>query len=296
MLPQSLSDPSAALAASMAAQEASTSPHLWLGSIHEHVSESGLLRSEQQRGSPEAPLRTSSLLDAISEVEGMDDVCMESTDTATHSSEWVRSNSLPEWSLLSQSPRQEGNHFKKMRSHLKALSSEFKIVAVSATDSHLISAARKLCLSDSTMPDSKRAAASPTAGGNAAEARVQSPAKASQPAVSPFAVLSQVAVATTREDQVKKARGSSSPEGICRSDLMRTRLVAGGSFGRPRPPSLINLHAAGDADDATAIALMSGGRQSALPIRCAKDSPIILRPTESLYMFCDYLNGYRPSL
>jgi hypothetical protein len=253
----------------MAAQEAPATTQPLLEPIQEHASERSLLEGDRQRAGLSAAAsshlqRTSSLLGAISEDECMEDAHVESHDAEFDTIEEERSAGLDSrpsgWYMLGQPPLQEGHHSAKARRHMKALSSEFKINAVCAAERKLNSAARKLIITDSTAhdggysaPDFQEEARWKTSAGQMSPQRAASP------------VAAHTALAAAKEKQLHQIPGSASPECTCHGELTRARLVASRSFGRLRPPSLVNLHAAGDADDAAAIALMSGGRTLDLP-------------------------------
>lgn len=284
----------------MAAQEAPDSPHVWLESIHEHITEPSSLQSSRQSAglsaaeSPPHLLRASSHLGAISEAEGTEDVHVEARDAAPDNSAEGQSAGYvsppSEGYIYGQLPLEEGHHSAKARKNMKALSSEFKIVAAYATDRQLNAAARKPVTSDSTAHDSRYSVAkSPDRGisdrgisdvEHAEKVSLKSSASRGLPqgAVSPFSAHSGSAFAA--ESEKHQIPGSTSPDSICRSELMRARLVGSGSFGRLRPPSLVNLHAAGDVDDAAAIAVMSGGRSG--KVRCKSLLQWIEGPRQSV--------------
>lgn len=240
----------------MAAHDILISKYIWLESIQEYTA--GTLESPSNASLAVKALKhkPSSQLDAISEAEGRKECHPHARRAENASNATSGIGSMPyDWDIP-----QEEFHSAKARSHLKALSSEFRVTPRTA-DYHLPTAFRRLHVAASSETNKSR--------------QSEDGRQAVPKTVQPIDLVSSTSTESCEECSYVEDRDDSeipdssdlcgpSVDCVGSSEMLRARLVASGSFGRQRPPSTANLRGAGDVDDAAAVAIMSGKMSSGL--------------------------------
>ena len=234
----------------MAAHDILISRHIWLESIEEYTAETLVSPSDPSPAVTALKRKSSSQQDAISEAEGRKQCHPQAEGAEKSSNATSGTGSMPyDWDI----PLWD-NYSARARSHLKALSSEFKVTPRTA-DYHLPSAFRRLHVTASSATNKS---------GRSEDGRQAVPKT-----VQPVNVVSSTSTESCDECSYIEDRDDCeipdssdlcgpSVDHVGSNEMPRARLVASGSFGRQRPPSTMNLRGAGDVDDAAAVAIMSG--------------------------------------